>query len=484
MRRLVLLALVLVVVRATLPTPLTGSAVDRLVGTDCTPWCFNSTDLLQPEVWGSTNTWCTDAHGCEWAWSVSVTPCSMSLLAFDAYVGAARTPYALIDPATAAALQFYCSQSGGSSVLELRPVGGAAPIMTWRYQATSCAALLSNLAGNTASFISHETSVAIGAGSTWFASGATRLEATEADCRYTRPAAEAPCEQCFRGADQLAVAPGGAWADVCGAAAAECQAEWSFCWNVCTGKTTHAAFQLGGTPVGKLGVRGNLRAVCSADAVRGRTVVALTNVADVAALDAGQASVYVAWEYRDVECETLMRAPRRASLFVQRHVALERAAHTDSAGRVWPPAMVAAVNLLGGGLDDRAWVGQRSFADSVSATASSLSTTEIGLIVGLAVAGTLCIVGWALAGVLWYRGSRPHEGLLPSIPLPTLWSNGVDPERAALTAERDEMDRIAEEDMSYLYKDNATLRKEEQQRAEKRAVLNTRIDQRPDIATD
>lgn len=484
MRAPLVLALLVVVALAALPSPLTGSAVDRLIGTDCTPWCFNSTDLLQPEVWGSTNTWCTDAHGCEWAWSVSVTPCSMSLLAFDAYVGTARTPYALIDPATAAALQFYCSQSGASSVLELRPVGGAAPIMTWRYQSTSCAALLSNLASNTATFVGHETSVALGAGSTWFASGSERLEATEADCRFSRAANEAACEQCFRGADQLAIAPGGAWADVCGAAAGECQAEWAFCWNVCTGKTTHASFQLGGTPVAKLGVHGNLRAVCSADAVRGRTIVALTNVADVAALDAGQASVYAAWEYRDVECEALMRAPRRASLFVQRHVALERAGHTDSAGRTWPPAMVAAVNLLGGGLDDRAWVGQRSFADSVSATASSLSSTEVGLIVAVAVVGALCIAGWLLAGVLWYRGSRPHEGLLPAIPMPTLWSDGVDPERAALTAQRDELDRAEAEDMSYLYKDNATLRREAQQRAETRAALDTRIDARPDVATD
>lgn len=483
MRALLLLAAAVLAVRATLPSPLSGSAVDRLVGTDCTPWCFNSTDMLQPEVWGSTNTWCPDAHGCEWAWSVSVTPCSVSLLSFEAYVGVARTPYAQIDPATAAALQFYCSQSGSSAVLELRPIGGAAPIMTWRYQLTTCATLLADLAGGAATFVSHETNVALGVGSTWFASGATSLEATEVDCQHSRASDEASCEQCFRGADQLAVAPGGAWSDVCGATAAECQAEWAFCWNVCTGKTSHASFQMGGTPVGKLGVHGNLRAVCLASAVRGRTIVALTNVADVAALDAGQASVYVAWEYRDVDCAALMRAPRRSSLFVQRHIALERAAHTDGE-RVWPPAMVAAINLASGGLDDRAWGGRHSLVDSVSATASSLSGTEVGLIVGLAVTGALCIMGWALAGLLWFRGSRPREGLLAAIPLPTLWASGADPERAALVAERDEMDRIAEEDASYLHKDNATLKKEAQQRAETRAVLNTRIDARPDIPLD
>jgi hypothetical protein len=438
MRTLLLLLAAALAAHATLPSPLVGSAVDRLVGTDCTAWCFNGTSLLQPEVWGTTNTWCPDAHGCEWTWSVTVAPCSTALLSFDALVGPARVRYATIDAATAAALQFYCSQSGSSAVLELRPVGGAAPIMTWRYQSTTCAALLGNLAAGSAPFAGAETSVALGAaGALWFASGAERLEAAEVDCAHARPADEAACTQCFRGADTLPVAPGGAWADVCGPTATECEAQWSFCWNVCSGHTSHASFQMGGTPVAKLGVRGRLRAVCSTSALRGRTIVALTDAPDVAALDAGAASVYAVWEYRDVECDALMRAPRRSGLFVQRHVAVQRAA-TD-AGQ--PAAMAAALNLAGGGLDDRVWTGRRSLLDSVSTTAQELSSTEVGLIVGLAVAGTLCIAGWMLALVLWYRGSRPHEGLIGSIPLP-LWSAGV-------KSRGDAADGA--DDMAYLY---------------------------------
>ena len=427
MRALLLLLAAVLAVRASLPSPLVGSAADRLLGADCTAWCFNGTDMLQPEVWGATNTWCPDAHGCEWAWSVTVAPCSAALLSFNAHVGPARARYATIDPVTAAALHFYCSQSGSSVVLELRPVGGAAPIMTWHYAMTTCAALLGDLAGGHAGFVGSETSVALGtASAVWFASGVTRLEAGETDCAVARPADEAPCLQCFRGADTLPVAPGGAWADACGATAAECEAQWSFCWNVCTGRTSHASFQLGGTPASQLGVHGRLRAVCAASAVRGRTIIALTDAPDVVALDAGQASLYVAWEYRDVECTALMRAPRRSALFVQRHVAVQRA---DTG------AMAAALNIVSGGLDDRAWGGRHTtLADAVSATAHSMSSTEIGLAVGLAVAGTLCIAGWLLALVLWYRGSRPREGLIASIPM--LWSDGDD-QRAALLAQRD-----------------------------------------------
>jgi len=435
--RVLLLAAVVLVVGATLPSPLVGSAVDRLVGTDCTAWCFNGTSMLQPEVWGATNTWCPDAHGCEWTWSVAVAPCSSALLSFDAHVGPARVQYATIDAATTAALQFYCSQSGSSAVLELRPIGGAAPIMTWRYQTTTCAALLGDLAAGSAPFAGAETSVALGAGgSLWFASGTERLEAAEVECAHARPANEAACLQCFRGADTLPVAAGGTWADVCGAAATECEAQWSFCWDVCSGRTSHASFELNGTPVAKLGVRGRLRAVCSASALRGRTIVALTDAADVAALDAGGASVYAVWEYRDVECDALMRAPRRSGLFVQRHVAVQRAA-TDSQ----PAAMAAVLNVASGGLDDRVWGGRPSLLNTVSTTAQSLSSTEVGLIVGLAVAGALCIAGWLLALVLWYRGSRPHEGLIGSIPLP-LWSAGVKDTTATA------------DDMAYLYSEN------------------------------
>ena len=150
--------------------------------------------------------------------------------------------------------------------------------------------------------------------------------------------------------------------------------------------------------------------------------------------------------------------------------------------------MVAAVNLASGGLDDRAWAGRKSLVDSVSATASSLSGTEIALIVLTVVFGVLALAGWGLAGLLWFRGSRPTEGLLPSIPMPTLWSEGVtgstDPERAALAAEKEELVQAEREDMSYLHMDNASYRKKWDAAAQRRAEIDAKIDTLPDVPED
>lgn len=504
MYRIVCVALA-VVAAVALPSPLSGSADDRLYGDDCSQWCFNGTDVLQPEVFGASNTYCPDSRGCDWTWRVSVAPCSLSLLDFEADVGPDETPFSEIDSASSGSLQFYCSQSDGGVVLELRPHGGA-PIMTWHYRAVTCVELLSNFAAREAAFTEHEVGVSLG-GNDWFANGATRLEDKEVDCHRTEAIQEdmEPCKQCFRGIEEPTL-PADGWEDVCGERAATCQVEWHFCYDACTQSTSKASMNVGGQSLKDVAHIKNLNVQCQS--AHGRTVLALTDVESIDALDAGQANVYLAWEYRDVACDALMQAPRRHALFVQRHFALQRPQQTFDDGSVKVASMLAMLNLQTGGLDERIWLGTGSDQSVFSESANNLSDTEIGLIVGLAVAGGLCILGWVLVFLLWRRGTSAGEGLSfrSLVPIPSgvggvihadpvaaedMWTaksplssnaqgdveeHSEEDKRTQLKATIARIEHEANTDTSYLYTDHVEQREKDAQRESQKAAAQRELD--------
>lgn len=433
-----------------LPTPLSGSAEDRLYGDDCSEWCFNGTDVLQPEVFGSSTAHCPDSRGCEWKWHLSVAPCSLSLLAFDAMVGPDETPFSAIDPAVAGSLQFYCSESDGGVVLELRPHAGA-PIMAWHYRSVTCVELLGDFAARQADFTAHEVSVLL-ENNDWFASGSSRLEDEEIECRDDAVLLDdmEPCRQCFRGLEEPAL-PADGWGDVCGERATTCQVGWRFCYDVCAGTTSHVSVTVGAEKLRDATDIAKLEVQCAES--RGRTVLALTDAETIGALDAGQARFYLAWEYRDVECEALMRSPRRHTLFVERHFGVERPEHTGEDGTLVEASMLAMLNVRTGGLDERVWIGTGS-EQGVSAEGSSdLSSLEIGLIVGLAVAGGLLILSCLLNLLLWRRGTSGNDGISFSslVPIPArvehemvpagqMWGDGSSLVPNAVTQEEDEVE--------------------------------------------
>lgn len=493
----VILFAAVVAVCSALSSPLTGTAAERLYGDDCSQWCFNGTDILQPEVFGTSNTYCPDSRGCEWKWRLSFAPCSLSLLDFDALVGPDGKPYSDIDPAGAASLQFYCSQSDGGVVLELRP-HAAGPIMTWHYRDVTCVELLGDFASRQAEFTSHEVGISLDR-SDWFATGATRLEDQEVDCATHKLLHDdlEPCEQCFRGLEEPTL-PTSGWSDVCGANANSCQVDWHFCYDVCTGKTRRAGIDVGSASLKQVTGVGALAVQCSQ--TRGRTVLALTDASSIDALDGGQASVFVAWEYRDAECEALMRSPRRYALFVKRHFAVERGAHTLDDGTEVQASMMALSNILTGGLDERTWIGAEQSVSSESS--SDLSGTEVGLIVGFAITAALCLLGWLLVVILWRRGTSPEEGmsfrsLVPmpvnnevTVPSASMWGDktplandaegddlSADTRRQELTSAIQKLDEEAENDKSYLYTDRAEVRATQEDRAVKKEAAQRELDQ-------
>lgn len=395
--------LVLVAGAAALASPLSGSAEDRLLGDDCSRWCFNGTDVLQPEVFGVSNAQCPDARGCEWQWRLSVAPCSLSLLDFEARLGPQRADYSHLDPAAAQALGFYCSESDSSVVLELRPHGDA-PIMTWHYSQTSCAALMSDFSAQQAHFQQHETAVDID-GSRWFATGAERLEQREVDCA-SEPLLRGdllPCEQCFRGVEELNLPSSAGWSDVCGSGASTCQAEWRFCYDACTARTSKQSLQIGSALLRTVSPQAaeRLHVVCGQ--VRGLTVVALTDADDVEALDDGDSSVYALWEYRAADCEALWRAPRRGDLFLRRHFALEREARVDAAGASVPPSELSRGAVATGGLDDRVWYGGQSVHGAAGGGSGGYTSLETALIVVVSVVSAACVLGWLIVMVMYRR---------------------------------------------------------------------------------
>ena len=474
-----LFVVVLIAVGAlALPSPLSGSADDRLYGSDCSQWCFNGTDVLQPEVFGTSNSYCPDSRGCNWHWRVSFAPCSLSLLDFDALVGPDQIPFSQIDPAAVASTQLYCSQSDTGVVVELRP-HSSAPIMTWHYRDVTCAELMANFASRQAEFMTHEVGVSLG-GDDWFANGLTRLEDKEVDCETTRSLTDDlnPCTQCFRGVEEPTL-PANGWDDVCGAQATTCQVEWRFCYDACHDSTSKASIRVGSASLKEITGTNQLTVQCAQK--HGRAVLALTDADSIDALDAGQANVYLAWEYRDVECDALMRAPRRHALFVERHFALQRQAHKLANGTVVDGTMLAQMNILLGGLDERVWLGADGGASKDSD--SALSSTEIVLIVLTSVLGVGCIIGWLLVLLMWRRA--PSNTLSFSALMPTgdeivssasMWGDSTplashgaedtsaDDRRAELKETIVRVEKDAASDMSHLWTDRSERREKEEQR--------------------
>lgn len=408
-----------------LPSPLTSYAATSLYGTDCSEWCLNGTTVLQPREFGSTNQYCTDERGCYWKWRMHIVPCSMSLLSFDAEVGntAAATLFSTIDSAAAATLGFYCSESDGDAVLELRSTSAAymiiGPLMQWRYRQIDCATLLDNLAASTAPFAGSSVNVQLGV-QQWFGSGAERLEALEVDCAdAAQQATLGQCRQCFAGT-QLAPLPRNASAlltQACGfmpgdAAVGDikaCPVRWRFCYDVCADRSSDVAVRLGGGgPLADVQERGARAPVLRAGEPdgRGRTLFALTDADSVQALDDGYASFYVAWEYREAPSDALWRADGRDALFVAMHFALV----TRDGEQLSALHQIGELHALGA----YAWDGSAPTGmDALVHAASSMSAQEAGFLAGFIVASACCVMGWSVALILWLRqrrGGEHHDG--------------------------------------------------------------------------
>jgi len=127
-------------------------------GNDCQTKYLGGTDILIPDKFGDTNQYCPDSRGCDWQWNISVTPCTQTLLSFEASVGAAQTDFATIQPSVVSSLEFRCVNSGSGVTMVIKPIGSAA-MMEWRYASTTCDQLLSNLIESSAPFSSHSVAI-------------------------------------------------------------------------------------------------------------------------------------------------------------------------------------------------------------------------------------------------------------------------------------------------------------------------------------
>lgn len=405
-----------------LPSPLTSEASSSLYGTDCSEWCLNGSVVLQPDSFGDTNQYCSDARGCYWLWRMRIVPCSMSLLSFDAEVGTAGTLYSTIDPADHATLGFYCSESGSGSSLELRSHNALAPLMQWRYQMTTCAALLGNLAARLAPFSGSDTIVELSE-QTWFGSQAERLENLEVDCDAPEQRAVlAPCEQCFAGtqlaplpqntSDTLAVACGFAPGEITVGPPKMCPVRWHFCYDACGDVASSVAVRLGsGTPLKSVNAAAARKLSVQAGEPdnRGRTVYALTDAPSVQALDAGAATFFLLWEYREAPQDELFRTSGRDALFVALHFAME----TDGGEQL------SALKQYGSdihSLGTYAWDGAAPTGiDAVVAQAKSLSSREAGLVAGIVLIGVALLASIGLNLYLLWMAWSQHRPLIADI---------------------------------------------------------------------
>lgn len=457
-------------VRAQLPTPLESHAASSLYGADCSEWCLNGSVVLQPQVFGSTNAYCSDPRGCHWMWRMRIVPCSMALLAFDAEVGPSAVAYSTIDSAAHRALAFFCTESGSGATLEVRSAGMPSPLMQWRYQLTTCAALLGDLASAPGTFSGADTSVQLEA-QQWFGSGAERLEASEVECSADARAVERPCEQCFGGVHAMAL-PHNASApliEACGypptgADLGDCELHWHLCYDVCSGAASHVGARLGsGIDVARVSVGGARATVRVGElAARGRTLIALTDAESVQALDAGAASFYLAWEYRQAPARALWQAPARDGLFVAQHLAL--------AMRTGEVLASGAGRALGAYV----WDGrQLNGIEAVEAAARSLSRLEAGLVAGLVVAVVAAVAGWAVAGWLACRRGRGRaQSATESVVLHMDSEAGgghISSEwDGAVAAARQVLKETERPDMAHLYMDGAELEEHHRKLQQKR----------------
>ena len=331
---------------------------------------------------------------------------------------------------------------------------------------------MSDFGSQMARFQEHETAVEI-AGSRWFSTGAERLEEREIGCNADSllHGDQTPCQQCFRGVEELNL-PSSGWADVCGAGASTCQAEWRFCYDVCVDRTSKQAIQIGSQPLRIMEpqVADALHVVCGQ--VRGLTVVALTDADDAEALDDGEASVYALWEYRAADCTALWRSPRRADLFL-------REGRVDAAGASVPPSQLSHTTVGNGGLDDRVWYSAQSVHDSSSGGSRHYSSLEIGLIVGIALIGAVCLVGWAIVALYYFRSRPAYAAVDAGIELvATALNAGGSADDDSHGAHRREMqqrlrehDAAEDRDLSYIADPDGEKARREAAQAQRQAIV-------------
>ena len=193
-------------------------------GNDCQTKYLSGSDILIPDRFGDTNAYCTDSRGCDWHWNISITPCTQTLLSFEARVGASLVDFSIVGPTTTATLEFRCVNSGSGVTMVIKPIASAA-IMEWRYSTTTCDQLLSSLQDSPAPFDSHSVAVYLPASSTeegalqmWYSNSKEAPTVLDEDVGKS----DAGCQKmCFTGLeqqDQVTIA------------------DWKFCYDTCKEK--------------------------------------------------------------------------------------------------------------------------------------------------------------------------------------------------------------------------------------------------------
>jgi hypothetical protein len=402
---------VLVSAQLTLPPQQSAPAV---YGQACERRCFGGSSTIEPQVAGSSNSYCTNPLGCDWRWHMEVAPCSGALLQFDAYVGLGQAPFSTIDPAIYRELRFVCSESAPSNiVLAVHAESWLEPLMEWAFMDTTCAAMLGGSFNDSAALFQNAfVNVRLSA-QEWFALSSHSLLASEVACDAEPP----KCQQCFSGeqAVELPANASAALIQACGLtpdAIAQstdvfgvCEVGWQFCVDPCRVTSGPDVWQsadvevvLGGlTPLAHVNSQAAKHLSVRLGALDdGRTVLALTDAASISELVSGSgASFYLAWTYAQAEPAELLLARRRDFLFRT----LDFALLTDANELLRAAGQVGPQNALG----SYAWDGlSASGIDQLVRLSRALSSREQGLLAGLICASIAALLFMLCGGYCTY----------------------------------------------------------------------------------
>lgn len=254
-------------------------------GQDCAVRTFSGTDTLLPEVFGSTNAYCTGSNGCQWKWQITLVPCTQTLLHFEAYLGSDETPFSQISPAVHAALSFRCTQtSNGGVSLMLRTSAGQ--IMEWRYGVGSCESVLDEIGQNEttlpAAFIGHNVLITLGT-QEWSCSSAQRFLLSNTDESLFLSHCEQTCFSAFEyssGNNQSSM-------------------NWTMCFDPCQRGALFAS-SLDNNRIRSA----NWQCVYHEDHA---SLLILSNARVSTPFSWNSPKFYLVWRYQPIECDDLLR---------------------------------------------------------------------------------------------------------------------------------------------------------------------------------
>lgn len=354
-----------------------------ITGNDCQTKYLGGTDILVPDKFGDTNQYCPDSRGCDWHWNISLTPCTQTLLSFEARVGAAQTDFATINPSTGSSLEFRCVNSGSGVTMVIKPIGSAA-MMEWRYASTTCDQLLSKMVETSAPFSSHSVAIYLPgeeSGSSkqmWYSNSQEQPWVGD----QTEEEDDQACQKmCFSGLDeQNQVTLTG----------------WKFCYDNCKEK-----MQGGGMDVFVLKEGESYRTsvsmkkvqfTCTLHADQGMTRLCLHG-------ERGDVQVWTTWTFNAVVCSDLM--PRLLDPVAQRVYIQHDYLLQVEGGETVEMFDQRDLALYLGHLST-----DQTISSSSSGSGSDLSGLEIALIVVVSVLGCILLVVVLCFAYMWCTRRR------------------------------------------------------------------------------